>query len=174
MLVLWKTQVGTNGIFSFGVDFRQDLPTQFPSNNVVVYYSYLIAPFWSNIDTRLDGQVNYEVYVAGESSLSDNYLGQVSSLINSEQDPSFVGNWMVVATWDGVHPFPHGDSIEQDREDPYLQSVCKSFSYCYIATVKCKIHVKHFIITYTYLGKHLSRHDHHQWHKVLFCVHVRV
>ncbi|MGJ8945923.1 hypothetical protein AB9K17_23830, partial [Salmonella enterica subsp. enterica serovar Kentucky] len=72
---------------------------------------------------RLDGQVNYEVHVMGESATSNDYLGRVSSLINSEQDPDFTGNWMVVVTWDGVHPFPHGNSVEQDRADPYLQSV---------------------------------------------------
>ena len=82
-----------------------------------------MAPYWSNIDTRLDGQVNYEVYVMGESAISNDYLGRVLSLINSEQDPDFTGNWMIVVTWDGVHPFPHGNSAEQDRVDPYLQSV---------------------------------------------------
>ena len=119
-------QVGTNGIFSFGRDFRQDLPAQFPSLDADVYFSYLVAPYWSNIDTRLDGQVNYEVHVAGESSISDSYLGRVSAFIDAELDTGFVGNWMVVATWDGVHPFPHGNSAEQDRVDPYLQSVCSS------------------------------------------------
>ena len=122
-------QVGTNGIFSFGRDFRQDLPAQFPSSDAEIFYSYLVAPFWSNIDTRLDGRVNYEVHVTGESSLSDNFLGRVSAFIDAEQDPGFVGNWMIVATWNGVHPFPHGASAEQDRLDPYLQSVCASMRY---------------------------------------------
>ena len=68
--------------------------------------------------------MNYEVHVSGESSTSDDYLGRVSSLINSEaEDPDFIGSWMIVATWDSVHPFPHGSSAEQDRVDPYLQSV---------------------------------------------------
>jgi hypothetical protein len=82
--------------------------------------------------------VIYEVHSTGESSVSDDYLGRVSSLINSEEDdPDFLGNWMIVATWDGVHPFPHGSSPQQDRVDPYLQSVSNvhscnlsSCSYC--------------------------------------------
>ena len=102
------------------------MPRPFPSSDVAVHYSYLVAPYWSDIDTRLDGQVNYEVHIAGESSTSDEYLGRVSSLINSESDTYFNGSWMVVATWDGVHPFPHGNSAEQDRVDPYLQSVSMS------------------------------------------------
>ena len=123
------TQVGTNGIFSFGREFSLDLPEPFPSDNVAVHFSYLVAPFWSNTDTRLNGQVNYEVHVAGESSTSDEYIGHVSSLINSELDSYFSGSWMVVATWESVHPFPHGNSAQQDRVDPYLQSVraCSKF-----------------------------------------------
>ena len=68
--------------------------------------------------------MNYDVHVAGESSTSDDYLRNVSSLISAEKDTDFQGNWMIVATWDGVHPSPHGNSAEQDRVDPYLQSVC--------------------------------------------------
>ena len=68
--------------------------------------------------------MTYEVHVTGESSTSDDYLRRVSSLINSEEDdPGFIGSWMIMATWDNVHPFPHGSSPEQDRVDPYLQSV---------------------------------------------------
>ena len=126
----YRSQVGTNGIFSFGVNFRLDLPQPFPSTDAEVYFAYLIAPYWSNIDTRLDGQVNYEVYVAGESPISDEYLGCVNTLVNSEQDSFFRGNWMLVVTWEGVHPFPHGNSAEQDRQDPYLQSVRLSTSLC--------------------------------------------
>ena len=126
-------QVGTNGIFSFGRDFRQDIPEAFPSTDAEIYFAYLVAPYWSNIDTRLDGQVNYEVYVMGESVISNDYLGRVSTFINSEQDPAFTGNWMIVVTWDGVHPFPHGNSAEQDRVDPYLQSVSNN-KYFYVVT----------------------------------------
>ena len=68
--------------------------------------------------------MNYEVHSMGESSSSNDYLERVSSLVNSEEDdPDFIGSWMIVATWDNVHPFPHGSSPEQDRADPYLQSV---------------------------------------------------
>ena len=102
-----------------------------------------MAPYWSNIDTRLDGQVNYEVYVMGESITSGDYLGRVSTLINSEQDPAFTGNWMIVVTWDGVHPFPHGNSAEQDRVDPYLQSVStkdlQSLVYNDMSIIRVKI-----------------------------------
>ena len=109
-----------------------------------VYLSRLVAPFWSNIDTRLDGHVNYEVLVMGESSQSDDYLERVSNLINSEEDSDFVGNWMIVATWDGVHPFPHGSSAEQDRVDPYLQSVRICMALIDYAICDCYRHLCHF------------------------------
>ena len=71
--------------------------------------------------------MNYEVFTAADSSA---YLGQVSAHINVNRgDTDFDGNWMLVATWDGVHPFPHGNSAEQDRQDPYLQSVCITMVY---------------------------------------------
>ena len=117
-------QIGTNGIFSFGEECFQENPVPFPSSSARIRLSHLVAPYWSNIDTRLDGHVNYEVHTMGESSMSDGYLERVSSLINSEEDdPHFTGSWMIVATWDSVHPFPHGSSPQQDRVDPYLQSV---------------------------------------------------
>ena len=122
-------QISTNGIFSFGQECLQDSPLPFPSSDATIYFSHLVAPYWSNIDTRLDGHVNYEVHTMGERSTFNDYLGRVSSLINSEEDdPDFIGSWMIVATWDNVHPFPHGSSHEQDRVDHYLQSVSINYA----------------------------------------------
>ncbi len=52
-------------------------------------------------------------------------ISRVANFINSEQGPESIvnANWMLVATWVGVHPFPHGASAEEDRLDPYLQRV---------------------------------------------------
>ena len=90
-----------------------------------MHTSYLIAPYWSNIDTRLDGEVDYQVLNAGVGGdETNNRFDQVTSFINSETDTNFAAaSWMLVATWRGVHPYPHGESAEQDRQDPYLQSV---------------------------------------------------
>lgn len=85
-----------------------------------------MAPYWSDIDTRLEGDVIYRTFQNGESSSSNQLFNQVTSFINVERDPNFNGNWMLVARWNHVHPFPHGASLEQDREDPYLQSVSNS------------------------------------------------
>lgn len=46
-------QVGTNGIISFDSEFTRDLPESFPAmSDPEVFISYLVAPYWSNIDTR--------------------------------------------------------------------------------------------------------------------------
>ena len=84
-----------------------------------------MAPYWSNIDTRLEGQVRYEVFQSSDGgTATEGRLGLVTDFINSEFDSDFVGgSWMLVATWREVHPNPHGESAEQAREDPYLQSV---------------------------------------------------
>lgn len=59
-----------------------------------------------------------------------NRFQQVTSFINSDNDPDFTGaTWMLIANWYNAHPDPHGDSAEQDRQDPYLQSVSNAYIY---------------------------------------------
>lgn len=94
--------------------------------DITVYRSYLIAPYWSNIDTRLAGTVSYQILTSGGGNEETDRLENVTNFLNSEMNASFSGaNWMLVATWSNVHPNPHGDSVEQDRQDPYLQSVSR-------------------------------------------------
>ena len=112
-----------NGIISFDRAFPLDAPENFPSRDGDVYYSYLVAPYWSNIDTRRAGSVRYETYRRGDSEASDQQMGLVTDFLGDEEGVDFVGEWMLLASWDGVHPFPHGDSANMTRQDPYLDSV---------------------------------------------------
>ena len=70
-----------------------------------------MAPFWSDNDIRRAGAVRYAVINLGESQKGDELLENVSSFIrhqrNGEAD-NFEGQWMLVAYWDQVHPYPHG------------------------------------------------------------------
>ncbi len=52
-------------------------------------------------------------------------ISRVAEFVNIDQGEESIvdANWMLVATWVGVHPFPHGASAEEDRLDPYLQRV---------------------------------------------------
>lgn len=84
-----------------------------------------MAPYWSPIDIRLAGKVNYTVFTVDNDH--NDYLGNVSRFLQSEKDPEFQGNWMLAATWDRVHRHPHGHSEEYSHQDPYLQLVNQFF-----------------------------------------------
>ena len=95
----------------------------FPGQSGDVYYSYVVSPYWSNIDTRLAGQVQYEIFRAGDSEDADFRFRFTNGAINGEVNPDFTGNWMLVVNWENVHPYPHGDSVELNRLNPYLNMV---------------------------------------------------
>ena len=114
--------MGTNGIFSFGRQFIENRPALFPTEQASTYFSYVVAPFWSDIDTRLDGSVQYKTYSSANLSEAQD-ISRVAEFVNTENGSISNANWMLVATWNEVHPFPHGNSAEQDRQDPYLQLV---------------------------------------------------
>lgn len=116
-------QVGVNGIISFDREFTLDSPEDFPSMDGDVYFSYLVAPYWSSIDTRRDGTVRYETYRRGDSESSDQQMRRVDEFLGDEEGIDFVGEWMLLASWEGVHPYPHGESADLSRENPYLESV---------------------------------------------------
>ena len=119
--------MGNNGVFSFGEPLLENRPAKFPTQQPSTYYAYIVAPFWSDIDTRLNGSVRWQVY-SPDVDREDLLINRVEDFINIElgQESIADANWMLVATWVGVHPFPHGNSVEEDRLDPYLQRVNNS------------------------------------------------
>ena len=100
-------QISSNGIISFGNEFPYFGATLFPNpNNPTVFNSYVAAPYWSDIDGRIFGEVWYETHTSGQGSMSDSMLERVSNLVRSEENlSSFQGTWMVVATWNGSVPY---------------------------------------------------------------------
>ena len=61
-----------------------------------------MAPFFTDIYISSGvGQINYEVHT---ENTSQSLLSRVNSLINHHAQTEFNGEWMLVATWDGV---PH-------------------------------------------------------------------
>ena len=79
-----------------------------------------MAPFWADADARLEGAIYYETHAAGDSDMSDVRLDTVNDFITAELNEPFGGNWMMVVTWDQIHPFPHGFG---SSTDPYVLSV---------------------------------------------------
>lgn len=82
-----------------------------------------MAPYWSNIDTRRAGRVRYETYSRGESEASDRQINIVLDFLALEENITMVGEWMMIVSWEDVHPFKHGTSDELHRDNPYLESV---------------------------------------------------
>ncbi len=88
--------------------------------------------------------------MAGEGGVDVfNIFEQVTGFINSQNDPDFIGaTWMLLANWYNVHPDPHGDSAEQDRQDPYLQSVSDKQNRLYDAMQLYRRKTIKYIATY--------------------------
>ncbi|CAI8030562.1 Low-density lipoprotein receptor-related protein 4 [Geodia barretti] len=84
--------------------FPNNDPSRFPSTSPDTYWAYLVAPFWSDADLRVEGTVMWKVY-----NRSDTDFSPVDNVVSSDQNTSYVGSWMLVVHWDGIHPFPHGD-----------------------------------------------------------------
>ena len=79
-------------------------PTLFPEE-----HSFLVAPYWSDINILRGGvsaEIPYEVHTSGS------LLSQVNAFISEEQNVSFSGQWMLVVEWREVPPFGFGEVTE--------------------------------------------------------------
>ena len=104
-------QVVSNGYFSFGsVPHIASRPVPF---SPTYYPTYLVAPFWTDIDTSSGGgQIFYEVFDGAVSSSTTN-LNLVSVFVSQVMDTDFAGSWMLVAEWSKVQEH-HGDGSVSD------------------------------------------------------------
>lgn len=60
---------------------------------------YIVAPYWSDIDTSTSGSVSYEFHT-NKTSLP--LLHKVSKYIRQREHNYFSGTWMLVAEWNNV------------------------------------------------------------------------
>ena len=86
----------------------------------------MVAPFWADVDTRRAGSVFYEVHQRGTNRGSNNVLERLSGFIASQMNITFTASWMLVAQWDRVHPYPHG---EEGATSEQYQNFLESVSY---------------------------------------------
>ena len=96
-MIALHSQVGTNGYFTFD-NFTGYVAFTFNQYTTLS----LVAPFFTDIDIRGVGQINYEVH---NETTSQSLLSRVNSLINHHAQTEFNGEWMLVATWDGVQHY---------------------------------------------------------------------
>uniref|UniRef100_A0A3Q1H1H9 NIDO domain-containing protein n=1 Tax=Acanthochromis polyacanthus TaxID=80966 RepID=A0A3Q1H1H9_9TELE len=82
--------VNHNGHLTFNAPWYSYIPQRFP-----MYGSRdIIAPFWTDIDNRGNGQINYMQYTSGT------VLQQATRHINAYfPGLSFTASWVFVATW---------------------------------------------------------------------------
>ena len=93
MLIL--TQVGVNGLLSFGTAYGYYFNQPFPD-----FSRYLVAPFWDDVDTGGgNGRISYEIHETGY------FLEQVNTYLKQKRPSNFQGTWMSVVFYDAVHPY---------------------------------------------------------------------
>ena len=96
VIIIWF-QVATNGYISFGQRVTSlESPSLF---NEFSTPNYIIAPYWSDIDTRSAGSVSYELHT---NTTSPSLLHRVSKFIRQREQNSFAGTWMLVADWNSI------------------------------------------------------------------------
>ncbi len=98
-------------------------PNDFPTRSIWTRQRNVIAPFWSDNDIRLEGVVRYTSYcnISNHPECNHNtdtyqpLLDVVNRYIQNDvvaEGNFFVGNWMLIAQWDHVHPSPHGNETQ--------------------------------------------------------------
>lgn len=81
-----------------------------------------MAPFWADVDTRIEGSVQYQTF----DPVNDNAtISEVSDYISQATNSSFSGVWMLVAEWRDVHPYPHGSGFSGILSD-YTENVSET------------------------------------------------
>ena len=99
-------------MISFGRPFHLWHPHQFPSNDPLINSANILAPYWSDNDIRNSGEIFYGSFQYADNDEGDDFLEDISSSIRSSYPnaTAFQGNFIIIAEWNGVHPFPHGSS----------------------------------------------------------------
>ena len=73
---------------------------------------FIVAPFWDDVDIRLQGNIYYKIYSTSAGLVEAiDALDRVDTFLQNRFGSSFVATWMLVATWDGVHPWPNGGGV---------------------------------------------------------------
>lgn len=122
-------------MISIGLPFDNCCPSDLPVHSATPF----IAPFWSDGDTRQDGEVHYEVH---QKDTEDSFelLANITFFINlvqSSQTP-FIVWWALIAEWRNVPPFPHGYEISNITTNTVSNTYINLFnnhSPCCIITV---------------------------------------
>ena len=117
-------KVSENGVISFEQPWRFAQPEKLPTSNPSIQRIDAVSPFWSDNDIRKNGTVRYVAIEEGSSAGGDVILGYISRLLQRRGYPDFIGRYAIIAQWDHVHPFPHGNPSGYNISDTELNKVC--------------------------------------------------
>ncbi len=89
-------------------------PNRYPTSYVPTRQRHVVSPFWTDVDIRKEGTIRYVTIERGTSTRGDMIMDEIATYFNDrfidkEVEPLFEPTWVLVAQWDKVHPFPHGD-----------------------------------------------------------------
>ena len=118
---------------SFDRRFLYWNPEQFPTANSDIRDSLVVAPFWSDSDVRMTGDVFYkliEIRGTNTSVQDQTLINYVSKFIANTHTHvgNFSGSTMLVAQWKSVPPSPHGETepgfASTTRHMEFFNQVC--------------------------------------------------
>ena len=113
-----QIQVGDNGIISFRRGFSYYRPDLFPTNRQAIRDSLIVAPFWSDVDVRLEGKIHYkQLFKTSGIEQEITVLNYISNYVAVKQGlpANFTASTLVVVQWKSVPPFPHGSRARFDN-----------------------------------------------------------
>ena len=116
-------KVSENGVISFEQPWKYAQPEKLPTSNSYIREIDVVSPFWSDNDIRRDGTVRYIAIEEGSSAEGDAILADISQLLQQRSHPDFIGKYAIIAQWDHVHPFPHGNPSGYNISDTELNKV---------------------------------------------------
>uniref|UniRef100_A0A8C8LP76 Alpha-tectorin n=1 Tax=Oncorhynchus tshawytscha TaxID=74940 RepID=A0A8C8LP76_ONCTS len=94
--------VNHNGHLTFNQAWSSNTPYRFPAHSTID----LIAPFWTDLDNRGNGNIFYQQYISGS------VLQQATQDINQYfPNLGFSANLVFIATWDRVAYFPNSGTV---------------------------------------------------------------
>ena len=145
---------------SFRIDYTHFDAELFPTTNPNIYWDFVVAPFWSDADLRLEGRASWEIH---DLMQSEELVNAISVFIQQNYDgaENFSGTWMIVAFWEDVHPWPHGVGFNT----PFTLSVRDCSQY--------KGLIYHCVPS-SFAGKYLPGNCDHRWNEIVCSVHIQM
>ena len=135
-------QVGTNGIVSFGSPFMNFEAYLFPhTNGSNIYDSYIVAPYWTDNDARRNGRVTWEIYSTSDGLVkSTEIIRRVRHFIRlNTNNRGFNGNFVFVANWSEMHPYPAGYAQRMVGEYDFIMYTTYVCMYILFRTIRIKL-----------------------------------